>query len=47
MQELKMPLSRDFLQLSVLLHDTGEIQATGTTGMDRIAARQHYAKRTN
>ena len=29
------------------LHDTGEIQAIDATGMDRIAASQHYAKRTN
>jgi len=47
MQELKMPLWRDFLRLSAQLHDTGEIQAIDATGMDRIAASQHYAKRTN
>jgi IS5 family transposase len=47
MQELKMPLWRDFLRLSAKLHDTGEIQAIDATGMDRIAASQHYAKRTN
>jgi len=29
------------------LHDTGEIQAIDATGMDRVAASQHYAKRTN
>jgi IS5 family transposase len=47
MQELKMPLWREFLRLSAELHDTGEIQAIDATGMDRIAASQHYAKRTN
>jgi len=47
MQELKMPLWRDVLRLSAELHDTGEIQAIDATGMDRIAASQHYAKRTN
>jgi IS5 family transposase len=47
MQELKMPVWRDFLRLSAKLHDTGEIQAIDATGMDRIAASQHYAKRTN
>jgi IS5 family transposase len=47
MQSLKMPLWRDFLQLSAALVDTGEIQAIDATGMDRIAASQHYAKRTN
>jgi IS5 family transposase len=47
MQTLKMPLWRDFLRLSAELHDTGEIQAIDATGMDRIAASQHYAKRTN
>jgi len=29
------------------LLDTGEIQATDATGMDRVVASQHYAKRTN
>jgi hypothetical protein len=47
MQDLKMPLWRDFLRLSAALHDTGEIQAIDATGMDRIAASSHYAKRTN
>ena len=47
MQELKMPLWRDLLRLSAQLHDTGEIQAIDATGMDRVAASQHYAKRTN
>jgi IS5 family transposase len=47
MQPLKMPLWRDFLRLSAELHDTGEIQAIDATGMDRIQASQHYAKRTS
>jgi len=47
MQELKMPLWREFLQLSAELYDTGDIQAIDATGMDRVAASQHYAKRTN
>jgi IS5 family transposase len=46
-QRLKMPIWRSLLQLSADLHDTGEIQAIDATGMDRIAASQHYAKRTN
>jgi hypothetical protein len=46
MQDLNMPLWRDFLRLSAALHVTGEIQAIDATGMDRIAS-QHYAKRTN
>ena len=47
MQTLKMPLWRDFLRLSAELVNTGEIQAIDATGMDRVAASQHYAKRTN
>jgi IS5 family transposase len=47
MQQLKMPLWREFLRLSAELHDTGEIQTIDATGMDRVAASQHYAKRTN
>ncbi|WP_252700984.1 IS5 family transposase [Natronosalvus vescus] len=47
MQPLKMPVWRDFLRLSAELHDTGEIQAIDATGIDRVAASQHYAKRTN
>jgi IS5 family transposase len=47
MQGLKMPVWRRFLQLSAEVHDTGEIQAINATGMDRVAASQHYAKRTN
>ncbi|GCF14463.1 IS5/IS1182 family transposase [Haloarcula mannanilytica] len=47
MQTLKMPVWRRLLQLSAELQDTGEIQAIDATGMDRVAASQHYAKRTN
>jgi IS5 family transposase len=47
MQDLKMPVWREVLRLSAQLHETGEIQAIDATGMDRIAASQHYAKRTN
>ena len=47
MQTLKMPIWRAFLRLSAELHNTGEIQAIDATGMDRVAASQHYAKRTN
>jgi len=47
MQDLKMPLWRDFLQLSAELVEPGEIQAINATGMDRVAASSHYAKRTN
>jgi len=47
MQNLKMPLWRDILRLSAELVETGEIQAIDATGMDRIAASSHYAKRTN
>jgi IS5 family transposase len=47
MQDLQMPLWREFLRLSAELHETGDIQAMDATGVDRIAASQHYAKRTN
>ena len=47
MQKLKMPIWRRLLRLSAELLDTGEIQATDATGMDRVVASQHYAKRTN
>jgi len=46
-QRLKMPIWRVLLRLSAELHDTGEIQAIDATGMERISASQHYAKRTN
>ena len=46
-QDLEMRIWRVLLRLSGELHDTGEGQAIDATGMDRIAASQHYAKRTN
>ena len=46
-QRLKMPIWRVLLRLSAELHELGEIQAIDATGMDRISASQHYAKRTN
>lgn len=45
MQRLKMPIWRNLLRLSAELHDTGDIQAIDATGLDRIAASHHYAKR--
>jgi len=41
-----MPIWRR-LQLSAELHPIVEIQAIDATGMDRITASQHYAKRRN
>ena len=46
-QQLKMSWWRILLRLSAELHELGEIQAVDATGMDRISASQHYAKRTN
>ena len=46
-QELEMPIWRTFLGLTIGLHDLGEVQAIDATGVDRIAASQHYANRTN
>lgn len=42
-----MPVWRKLLELAAELHDVGEIQAIDATGMDRIAASHHYAKRTD
>lgn len=42
-RDLTPPLWREFRRLSAALHESGEIQATG---IDRVAASQHYAKRT-
>ena len=47
MRALKMLLWNDVHRLSAELHDTGQIQAINATSMDRVAASQHYAKRTN
>ena len=46
-RRLKIPIWRVLLRLSAELHDTGEIKAIDATGMGRISASQHYAKRTN
>ena len=42
-----MRIWRVLLWLSAELHDLGDVQAIDVTGMDRIAAGRHYAKRTN
>lgn len=46
-QDRKMRVWRVLLRLSAKLHDLGDVQAINTTSMGRIAASQHYAKRTN
>jgi len=46
-QDLEMRIWHVLLRLSAELHDLGDAQAIDATGMDRIAASQHYAKRTN
>jgi len=46
-QDLEMRIWRVLLRLSGESHDTGDVQAIDATGMDRSAASQHYAKRTN
>ncbi len=46
-KRFKMPIWRVLLRLSAELYDLGEIQAIDATGMNRISASQHYAKRTN
>jgi len=38
---------RRFLGLTSELHDLGDIQAIDATGVDHVAASQHYANRTN
>lgn len=47
MQDLKIPVWRVPLQMSAGLYDTGRILAIEATGMDRMAASQHYENRTN
>lgn len=42
-----MGIWRTVLGLTIELHDLGEIQAIDATGVDRIAASQLCAKRTN
>ena len=46
-QDLEMRIWRVLLRLSAELHDLGDVRAIDATGMDRITASQHYAKRTN
>jgi IS5 family transposase len=46
MQNLKMPVCRDFLRLSTELVNTGEIRVIDATGMDRVATSHHYANYT-
>lgn len=38
---------REVLDPSVELYDLGEVQAIDATGVDRVQASQHYAKRTD
>lgn len=42
-----MRIWRVLQRLSAELHNLGDIQVIDATGMNRIAASQHYAKRTN
>lgn len=46
-QDLKLPVRRFRLRSSMELHVTGDIQAIDSTGIDRHAASQHYADRTD
>jgi len=46
-QDRKMRIWRILLRLSAELHDLSDVQAIEATGVDRIAASQYYAKRTN
>jgi IS5 family transposase len=46
-QDPEMRIWRVLLRLSAELHDFGDVQAIDATGMDQIAAGQHYAKRIN
>lgn len=46
-QQLRMANWRAVLEHSTQLHDLGKVQAIDGTGVDQIAASQHYAKRTN
>jgi hypothetical protein len=46
-QDLKIEIWQTFLGLTIDLHERGEIQAIDATGVDRIAASRHYAKRAN
>jgi len=46
-QGLEICIWRVLLRLSAELHDLGDVQEIDATGMNRIAASQHYAKGTN
>ena len=46
-QEIPMKRWRTLLDLSVDLYELGEVQAIDATGVDRVQASQHYAKRTD
>lgn len=46
-QEIPMERGRTNLDLSVELYDLGEVQAIDATGVNRVQASQHYAKRTD
>ncbi len=46
-QELKIEIWHPILELTIELHELGEFQAADATGIDRILASQHNAKRTN
>ena len=46
-QDLEMRIWRVLLRLSADLQETGEVKAIDATGLDRVAASQHYANRTN
>jgi hypothetical protein len=46
-QAIPMNRWRAILDASVELYDLGEVQAIDATGVDRVQASQHYAKRTD
>ena len=46
-QDLKMAVWRALLRHSADLVHPGDVHAIDATGMDRVAASQHYANRTN
>ncbi|MEF8893765.1 IS5/IS1182 family transposase, partial [Halodesulfurarchaeum sp.] len=46
-QDIPMKRWRAILDYSIELYDLGEVQAIDATGVDRIQASQHYAKRTD
>ncbi|WP_439331327.1 IS5 family transposase [Haloferax volcanii] len=46
-QEIPMKRWRATLDASVEMYDLGDVQAIDATGVDRVQASQHYAKRTD